>query len=79
MQDVADPLDVAKEDRIVEIEFLADRLDAFRGRFVTGKDDGRVPRGEVDQSEDEQRDEEQQGYCCEQSPAGVSEHLLPRL
>ena len=64
-------------ERLVEAEFLADRLDHVHASGRTRAHDGRIRRHDLHEEEAEEKNSKQYGYCEEQSLERMTQHDGP--
>ena len=74
VQDVPEPVDEAHQERPVEAERGADALDVGGRGLVAGDDRGGIARGDVEQTEDEQRHHQHDRDRGEDAADDVGQH-----
>ena len=79
VEDAGDPLDVLRDEGLVEAKLLADCLDLAGSRRGTGNLASRVTRDEVDEQEDKNGDDEQERDHAKDPLEDVLPHGTPSL
>ena len=70
-RDLPDPGDVLDDERLIEAQVSVEALHVLLGRLGSEHDGRRIPRGQVQDGEDEHRDPEKDGDGEEQTAEGV--------